>query len=85
MAVEATDPVVALAADLVDFAALEVVADVPTPVAMHAPRTAVAATLATPVSTRDRAAGLRRRGRGVRSLFMDPMMRTPGKRRSKRT
>jgi hypothetical protein len=72
--------VAALAVDLVDFAELPLAAEVEVaPVAMHAPSSAVAATLATPVSTRDRAAGLRRRGRGFVSLFMDPIFRVPGK------
>jgi hypothetical protein len=77
--------VVPLAVDPVAFAAVAVVVPAVTPLAMQAPRTAVAATLATPANTRDRAAGLRRRGRGLRSLFMDPIIRMPGKRWSKRT
>ncbi len=83
--VEAVEAVVAPAAvDLVDFdAVLEVVAV--TPDAMQAPSTAVAATLATPVSTRDRAAGRRRRGRGFVAFVMPIMMRTAGKQSSKRT
>lgn len=78
--VEAT---AALAVDLVDFVLVAVEEPEVAPVAMQAPRTAVAATLATPVSTRDRAAGLRRRGRGFGEFVMATMIRIPGKRPSK--
>ena len=77
--------VVAAAVDFVDFVAVPLEEEVVAPVAMQAPRTAVAATLATPVSTRDRAAGLRRRGRGLVGFVMATIIRIPGKQPSKRT
>jgi hypothetical protein len=76
---------VAAAVDFADFMAVPFEETVVAPVAMQAPRTAVAATLATPVSTRDRAAGLRRRGRGLVGFVMATIIRIPGKRPSKRT
>lgn len=77
--------VAALAVDFVDFVLVAVAPVLVAPVAMQAPRTAVAATLATPVSTRDRAAGLRRRGRGLVGFVMATIIRIPGKQPSKRT
>lgn len=89
MEVLVLDEPVAAAVDFVDLVlvALDEVdePEVVEPVAMQAPRTAVAATLATPVSTRDRAAGLRRRGRGFDEFVMATMIRIPGKQPSKRT
>lgn len=77
------EAVAAVAVDFVAFDAVEVA--VVTPDAMQAPSTAVAATLATPVSTRDRAAGLRRRGRGFVAFVMVAIIRMAGKQPSKRT
>jgi hypothetical protein len=69
---------------LVPDAEIVVVVDVVVPVAMHAPRAAVATTLAAPAATLERAAGRRRRREDDVWLLMPAMVHSDGQRAPRR-